>query len=181
MCTADGAPDGASFPDGAGDGFASVAEALRAGDAVVDYLNSPAAGQLEGSGCGEALITIGRIQSRLAAAQATLLARFDAASAHDGDGYATAAAWLAGKTQLSRKDAKATVRQMRLLGKHPLLDAAAAGAELDDLRVIAQAAYEAWRGQPSRPRRGPRQGVHRPVPAARCHPGGSPASGGQSS
>src|SRR6266700_7846655 len=175
MCTADGAPDGA--------GFGSVAEALRAGDMVVEYLNSPAAAGLDGAGCGDALITIGRIASRLAAAQASLLARFDADSAHDGDGYATTAAWLAGKTRLSRRDAKAAVRQMRLLGKHPLLDdaagtgglsgswareiagwtgrlpagelreqadqilldAAAAGADLDDLRVIAQAAYEAWR------------------------------------
>ena len=84
---------------------------------------------------------------------------------------------------LGRRDAKAAVRQMRLLGRHPLLDdaaaegavtvswaremagwagrigdedmqqdadqilleAAKAGADLDGLRVIAQAAYEAWR------------------------------------
>jgi len=182
MCTADGALDGTNSGSG---GFGNVAEALRAGDMVAGYLNSPAAAGLDGAGCGEALITIGRIQSRLAAAQASLLARFDAASAHDSDGYATTAAWLAGKTQQTRKDAKATVRQMRLLGKHPLLDdatgtgalsrswareiagwtghlpagelreqadqilldAAAAGADLDDLRVIAQAAYEAWRAQ----------------------------------
>ena len=117
------------------------------------------------------------------AAQNRLLRRFDAESAHDADGYATTAAWLAGRTGLGRKDAKATVRQMRLLGRHPLLDdaaadgtvtiswaremagwtgkigdqdlqqdadqilleAAQAGADLDGLRVIAQAAYEAWR------------------------------------
>jgi hypothetical protein len=168
-------------------GFGSVAEALRAGGAVADYLTSPAAAGLDGAGCGEALIAIGRMQSRLAAAQAAFLARFDAASAHDADGYATSAAWLAAKTRLSRKDAKAAVRQVRLLGGHPLLDdatgtgdlsrswareiaawtgrlpagelreqadrilldAAAAGADLDDLRIIAQAAYEAWRA--SRP------------------------------
>jgi hypothetical protein len=182
MCTADGTLDGAGSA-----GFSSVAEALRAGDALADYLNSPAAAGLDGAGCGEALVSLGRIASRLAAAQAGFLARFDAADAHDADGYATSAAWLAGKTQHSRKDAKAAVRQMRLLGKHPLLDgatgtgslsrswareiaawtgrlpagelreqadrilldAAAAGADLDDLRVIAQAAYEAWRA--SRP------------------------------
>jgi hypothetical protein len=49
-------------------GFGSVAEALRAGGAFADYLNSPAAAELDGSACGEALVALGRIQSRLAAA-----------------------------------------------------------------------------------------------------------------
>jgi Domain of unknown function (DUF222)/HNH endonuclease len=181
MCTAaDGAGPGTG---GSGGGFRSVAEALRAGRAMADYLNSPAAGELDGPACGEALIAIGAIQSALAAAQGGLLRRFDADSVHDADGYASTAAWLAGRTGLGRKDAKAAVRQMRLLGRHPLLDAAAAegavtvswaremagwtrriededlqadadqilieaakaGADLDGLRVIAQAAYEAWR------------------------------------
>src|SRR5208282_864702 len=133
----------------------------------------------------EALVAIGAIQSALAAAQNGLLRRFDADSGHDADGYASTAAWLAYKTGLGRRDAKAAVRQMRLLGKHPLLgdaaaegavtisqaremaawtgrikdeemqadadqillEAAQAGADLDGLRVIAQAAYEAWRAQ----------------------------------
>ena len=111
--------------------------------------------------------------------------RFDAADDHDTDGYATTAAWLAAKTRLGRKDAKAAVRQMRLLSRHPSLDAATAtgaitiswareiaawtgridhddlqqaadkilveaataGADLDDLKLLAQAAYEAWRAQ----------------------------------
>ena len=180
MCTADGAEPGIA---GSGAGFGSVAEALRAGRAMTDYLNSPAARDLDGAACGEALVAIGAILSGLAAAQNGLLRRFDADSAHDADGYATTAAWLAAKTQLGRKDAKAAVRQMRLLSRHPLLDdaaadgavtvswaremagwtgrigdeemrkdadqilleAARAGADLDGLRVIAQAAYEAWR------------------------------------
>jgi hypothetical protein len=187
MCTADGAGSGA---DGAGSGaagpdagFGSVLEALRAGRAVVDYLNTPAARELDGAACGEALIEIGAIASGLAAVQSGLLRRFDADSGHDADGYASTAAWLAYKAGLGRRDAKAAVRQMRLLARHPLLeaaaadgavtvsraremagwtgrikdedlqagadqillDAAAAGADLDGLRVIAQAAYEAWR------------------------------------
>ncbi len=190
MCTHDRAcPDGAC-PDGvcrgtAEAGFASFAEALRAARAAVDYLNSPAAADLDGAARGEALIAIGAIQSALSAAHSGLLRRFDADSGHDADGYATTAAWLANRTGLSRKDAKATIRQTRLLGKHPLLDdaaadgtvtmswaremagwtgkigdqemqqdadqilleAAQAGADLDGLRVIAQAAYEAWRSQ----------------------------------
>ena len=178
MCTIDGA--GVS-----GAGFGSVLEALRAGRAMTDYLNSPAARDLDGPACGEALVAIGAIASGLAAAQSALLRRFDADSAHDAEGYATTAAWLAGRTGLGRRDAKAAVRQMRLLGRHPLLDdaaadgavttswaremadwtrrigdhdmqqdadqilleAARAGADLDGLRVIAQAAYEAWRAQ----------------------------------
>jgi hypothetical protein len=181
MCTtADGAgPSGG----GPGAGFGSVMEALRAGRAVADYLNSPAARELDGSACGEALVQLGMIASGLAAAQGGLLRRFDAGSAHDADGYASTAAWLAGRTGLGRRDARAAVRQMRLLGRHQLLDdaaaagavtvswaremagwtgrigdqemradadlilleAAKAGADLDGLRVIAQAAYEAWR------------------------------------
>jgi len=118
MCTADGAED-------SGAGFGSGAEALRAGRAASDYLNSPAARELDGAACGEALVQIGMIASGLAAAQGGLLRRFDAGSAHDADGYASTAAWLAGRTGPGRKDAKAAVRQMRLLGRHPLLDDAA--------------------------------------------------------
>jgi hypothetical protein len=177
MCTTDGTGPSP------GAGFGSVLEALRAGRAVADYLNSPAARDLDSPACGEALVGIGAIVSGLAAAQSGLLRRFDADSAHDADGYASTAAWLAHKTQLGRKDAKAAVRQMRLLARHPLLgdaaadgavtiswaremagwtgrigdeemqqdadqillEAAEAGADLDGLRVIAQAAYEAWR------------------------------------
>jgi hypothetical protein len=62
---------------------------------------------------------IGAITSLLTAAGNGLLRRFDADDAHDADGYATAAAWLAAKTHLGRKDAKAAVRQMRLLGSSP--------------------------------------------------------------
>jgi hypothetical protein len=166
-------------------GVRSVPEALRAGRAMVGYLNSPAARELEGAACGEAPIAIRAIASGLAAAQNGLLRRFDADDGHDADGYASTAAWLACGTGLGRRDAKAAVRQMRLLGRHPLLEdaaaggavtvswaremagwtkrigdeemradadqilleAAAAGADLDGLRVIAQAAYEAWRAQ----------------------------------
>jgi hypothetical protein len=182
---ADADADADAGDAGRGAEFGSVAEALAAGRAMVGYLNSPAARDLDGAACGEALVQIGAIASGLAAAQNMLLRRFDADGAHDADGFASTAAWLAAKTQLGRKDAKAAVRHMRLLSRHPLLDeaaaagtvtiswaremagwtgriededlrqdadqillqAAAAGADLDGLRVIAQAAYEAWRAQ----------------------------------
>lgn len=119
MCTADGAG-----------GFTSLAEALRAGDAFADYLNSPAAGELAPAGLGDVIAALGGIQSRLAAAHAALLGRFDAARAHDGDGYGSSSAWLAAMARMSKRDAKASVRQMRQLARHPHLAGALARGEL---------------------------------------------------
>ena len=53
MCTADGVPDGS--------GFRSAAEALRAGLALADYLNSADAAELEPAALGEALVSLGEI------------------------------------------------------------------------------------------------------------------------
>jgi len=63
----------------------SVADALRLAVAGLDYLNSPA-GEVDGPGCGQVLAALGQIQARFTAAQASVLHRFDAAGAHDGDG-----------------------------------------------------------------------------------------------
>jgi Domain of unknown function (DUF222) len=191
MCTADGSGCALAAPGG---GFASVADALRMGRALGSYLNSPAARDLDGPARGEALEQLGAISSLLGAAADGLLRRFDADYGHDADGFASSAAWLAGKTRLGRRDAKAAVRQMRLLARHPhlgqatttgavtiswakeiagwtgriddeelqteadriLVEAAAAGADLDDLRIIAQAAYEAWREREPDPEEDPR-------------------------
>ena len=191
MCTADGSGCALAAPGGA---FPSVADALRVGRALGAYLNSPAAAALQGPARGEALEALGAITSLLGAAHNGLLRRFDADYGHDADGYASSAAWLAAKNRLGRKDAKAAVRQMRLLARHPVLDAATAtggltvswareiagwtgridheelqteadkilvdaapaGADLDDLKLIAQAAYEAWRAQEPDPEEDPR-------------------------
>ena len=162
----------------------SVAAALRMAHAAVDYLNTPDAAGLDGTACGQTLIALGEIQTKLAAAHAEFLRRFDAADAHDADGYGSASAWLAAKTRISGKDARAAVREMRRLGERPLLrdavaagaisrswaaaivewtrklpeamrqetdkillEAAAAGADQDDLRTIAGLAIEKWRQQ----------------------------------
>ena len=208
MCTADdagGTAPGDGFPGagpgaGAGccagsrTGFRSVADALRAARAAAAFLNSPAAADLDGPARGEALEALGAITSLLGAAANAILRRFDAADDHDADGHASSAAWLAARNRLGRKDAKAAVRQMRLLARHPhldaatatgaitiswakeiagwtgridhpelqreadqiLADAAAAGADLDDLKLLAQAAYEAWRAQEPDPDDDPR-------------------------
>jgi Domain of unknown function (DUF222) len=191
MCTPDGSGCALAAPGG---GFPSVADALRVGRALGAYLNSPAASNLDGPARGEALEQLGAITSLLGAATNAILGRFDADYGHDADGYASSAAWLAARNGLGRKDAKAAVRQMRLLARHPhldaatatgaltiswakeiagwtgridhdelqaeadkiLVDAATAGADLDDLRLLAQAAYEAWRAREPDPDEDPR-------------------------
>ena len=97
---------------------------------AADYLNTPEAAGLDGTACGEALVALGEIQAKLAAAHMEFLRRFDAADAHDADGYGTASAWLAAKTRISRKDARAKVRDMRRLTQRPLLRAALAAGDI---------------------------------------------------
>ena len=174
MCTADG------------QGLGSVAEALRMTRAGLDYLNGPGAAELDAASCGLVLRSLGEIEATFTAAHASVLARFDAADAHDSDGYGTSAGWLMAMTDMTRGDARVKVRRMRLLRGHPamagalvsadisksqalaiaewtkklpaelraetitiLVQAAQAGASLDDLRMIAGVALERWRA--SRP------------------------------
>jgi hypothetical protein len=120
-----------------GDTFGSPAEALRVAGAALDYLNSGFVADLAGPGCGEVLTALGEIQSKLTAAHAAVLRRFDAADAHDADGYGSSAAWLAAKGGMTKKAAKAAVRQMRQLGDRPLLDAALAAGEITDSLAAA--------------------------------------------
>ena len=163
---------------------ASAAEALRMAGAGLDYLNSPAGRDLDPAALGGVLAALGALQSRLTAARAGALARFDAADAHDSDGYGSSSAWLMAMTRMTRKDARAAVAEMRRLRQHPevadamsagglsgswglqiigwtsrlpeelrgqgdaiLLEAAAAGADIDDLKMIAAAAHAKWRSQ----------------------------------
>jgi Domain of unknown function (DUF222) len=160
----------------------SVREALRLAQAGLDYLNSPEAGAMDPCAMGEVLTALGDLGGKLAAAHATFLRRFDAADAHDADGYGSSSAWLAAKGRMTRQDARAAVRQMRQFSERPalhdavaagdltqswaeaiarwtrklpaqmrdeadkiLLEAAAAGATLEDLATIAGAAIERWR------------------------------------
>jgi Domain of unknown function (DUF222) len=174
MCTADGRM------------FGSAAEALRMANATMDYLNGPEAADLDPAGCGSVLRSLAAVRAKFTAAHASVLARFDAADAHDSDGYGNSAAWLMAMTGMTRRDARAEVREMRLLRGHPemagalanadisksqalaiaqwtkklpaelraetikiLVQAAEAGASLDDLRIIAAVAEQRWRA--SRP------------------------------
>ena len=115
MCTADGRV------------FGSVAEALRMANATMDYLNSPEAADLDPAACGTVLRSLAEVQAKFTAAHAAVLARFDAADAHDADGYGNSVAWLMAMTDMTRPDAKTKVWRMRLLRDHPeMADALAA-------------------------------------------------------
>ena len=130
MCTADDTHAGGdAFDAAAGRGFGSAPQALRVAGAALDYLNAAVAG-LDGSACGELLIAAGAVQAKLTAAHAGLLRRFDAANAHDGDGYGSSSAWLAARAQLTRKDARAAMREMRRLGERPRLGAALTSGDI---------------------------------------------------
>ena len=124
MCTTEGVPDGFRF--------GSVAEALRVGMACADYLNASDAGELEAAALGEALVSVGEIQTKLAVAYAEFLFRFDARDGHDADGYATSSAWLAALGKLSKRDAKAVMRRMRVIAGHPLLGRGMAQGEISE-------------------------------------------------
>jgi uncharacterized protein DUF222 len=185
MCAADPVRDsGDAFQPAVGRGFGSASRALEMASAALDYLNSAAVADLTGVACGETLIALGEIQAKLTAAHAAFLRRFDAADAHDADGYGSSSSWLAAKGGMSKKGARSVVRQMRRLGDRPLLaaalaaggitdslasaiadwtgklpaemheetdrillEAAAAGASLDDLAAIAAYAIETWRAR----------------------------------
>jgi uncharacterized protein DUF222 len=162
----------------------SVREALRLAETGLDYLNSSEAGAMDPAALGEVLTALCELQGKLAAAHAAFLRRFDAADAHDADGYGSSSAWLAAKGRMTKRDARAAVRQMRQLSERPglhdavatgdlsrswavaiadwtrklpaamrdetdkiLLQAAAAGATLEDLATIAGLAIERWRSQ----------------------------------
>ncbi|HEY0937012.1 MAG TPA: DUF222 domain-containing protein [Trebonia sp.] len=107
-----------------------MSEALRAAGAGLAYLNSPAASDLDAASIGAVLTALGDLQSRLAAAHAAFLRRFDAANAHDADGYASSSAWLAARGRMTRRDARAAVRQMRQFTERPELHGAVAAGDI---------------------------------------------------
>ena len=181
----------------------SVADALRVVHAGLDYLAGPEAAELSAEALGGVLTSLGEIQAKFTAAHAGFLRRFDAADAHDSDGYGTSSAWLGAMTRLTAGDARAAVAQMRTLARHPhladamaagaisaswvkqldrltrplpaelraetdriLLQAAAAGASLDDLTLLANAAVEQYLAQQPSERRGR---VRRAVRAGEHH------------
>ena len=88
-------------------------------------------------GAGTVLRSLGEIHAKFTAAYASVLARFDAADAHDSDGYGTSASWLTAMADMTPRDAKAEVRQMRLLRGHPEMAAALADAGISTSWAMA--------------------------------------------
>src|SRR4029077_16377213 len=118
-----------------------VADALQMMNAGLDYLNGPGADELDAGAFGSVLRSLGEIEAKFTAAHATVLARFDAADAHDSDGYGNSAAWLMAMTDMTRGDARAEVRQMRLLRGHPEMAAALADADISKSWAMAIAEW----------------------------------------
>ena len=127
-----------------------VADALRMMNAGLDYLNGPDGADLDAAACGSVLRSLGEIEAKFTAAHASVLARFDAADAHDCDGYGTSATWLTAMADMTPRDAKVKMREMRLLRAHPDMAAALAAKDISvgtgDRRLDQEAARGAARG-----------------------------------
>jgi hypothetical protein len=125
MCTAETRRAG-------GYAFDSAADAVRCAQAAFDYLNSTGISDLTGPARSNLLVGLGEMQAKITVAHARALRGFDAADAHDADGYGSSSAWLTAKAGMSKHAARAAVRQMRQLTERPLLDAALAAGKLTD-------------------------------------------------
>src|SRR5215469_18078223 len=123
---------------------ASIAEALRAAGALMDYLRDPGAASLDAAALGGVLESMGAISAKFAAARSAILARFDAEGAHDGDGYGSSRAWLVARGRMTAKAAGAQVRLMRQLNAHPVLAAALARGSISESWATEMAG---WTGQ----------------------------------
>ena len=119
----------------------SVADALRMMNVGLDYLNGPGAGELDAAACGSVLRSLGEIEAKFTAAHASVLARFDAADAHDSDGYGTSATWLTAMADMTPRDAKVKMREMRLLRAHPDMAAALAAKDISKSWALAIAEW----------------------------------------
>src|SRR5215469_18248643 len=111
---------------------ASIAEALRAAGALMDYLRDPGAASLDAAALGGVLESMGAISAKFAAARSAILARFDAESGHDADGYGSSKAWLVTRGRMTARAAGAQVRLMRQLNAHPVLAAALSRNEISE-------------------------------------------------
>ena len=112
------------------------------------------------------LRSLAAVQAKFTAAHALVLARFDAADAHDADGYGNSVAWLMAMTDMTRGDARAEMWRMRLLRDHPAMAGALADAEISKSQALAIAKWT--KKLPGRAARGDHQD-----PGAGCSAAGA--------
>src|SRR5215831_13477216 len=113
MCTADAThASGDAFGHAAGRSIRSAPDAVAMAAAAMDYLNSAVA-DLGGAACGELLIALGEVQAKLTAAHAAFLRRFDAADAHDADGFGTSSPGRAPMAKWPGRDRRPPARRFR--------------------------------------------------------------------
>jgi hypothetical protein len=119
---------------GGGDGQpGGYAEALVTLAASLDRLNAAvAAGEVPESALGEVLLQLETAGAKHAAARAAVLARFDAADAHNPDGYSSSSSWLRDKAGMTHRAAKGQMKQMRALRDRPLLAGAMTQGRLQE-------------------------------------------------
>ncbi|HEY1703207.1 MAG TPA: DUF222 domain-containing protein [Trebonia sp.] len=106
-----------------GDGVpGSYAEALVMLAASLDRLNAAlATGEIPELALGEVLLQLESAGAKHAAARAAALSRFDAADAHDNDGYQNSSSWLRDRAGMTHRAAKGQMKEMRALRDRPLL------------------------------------------------------------
>ena len=120
---------------------ANVTEALAAVEAGLAYLNGVDAADLPGPVQAQCLRELARAESAQTAAQARLLAAFNAGSAYEDDGHGSARTWLRWQTQITNGAADGAVGWMRRLAAHPALAAALAGGAVSPSYARAIAAW----------------------------------------
>jgi hypothetical protein len=97
----------------------------------LDFLNV-SADQIPETDLGGVLVELEASRSRMTAARAAVLNRFDAAGGHDSDGYQNSSSWLKDKAGMTRPAAKGRIKEMRTLRDRPLLTDAMAEGWLHD-------------------------------------------------
>jgi hypothetical protein len=122
---------GDGSPDGNGQKPGGYVQALAMIAGGLDFLNV-SADQIPETDLGGVLVELEASRSRMTAARAAVLNRFDAVDAHSSDGYQNSSSWLKDKAGMTRPAARGRVKEMRILRDRPLLSDAMARGWLHD-------------------------------------------------
>jgi Domain of unknown function (DUF222) len=111
---------------------ATAAQATAMAKAALGWLATHDTTQLTTAQQADVLHGLGQAQSMHTAAQARLLAAFNASDGHEADGHPTARSWLLWQTRLTRGAANGAVGWMRRLAAHPHVAQALAGGSVSE-------------------------------------------------